>query len=117
MAELPPPPPDRLLEAMEPDEADSPPEPVSRVEARYPEEAAQEDVTGSVRLKVIVDRRGRIEDTIVVRSSGDDRLDAAAEEAVRRWRYRPARRAGRPVTGVDYEVIDFYRDDRAPAGD
>lgn len=87
------------------------------MQAHYPEEAAQEDVTGSVRLKAIVDRRGRVEEAVVVRSSGDDRLDAAAESAVRRWRYRPARRNGRAVTGVDYVVIDFYRDDREPAGD
>jgi TonB family protein len=49
---------------------------------------------------------------VVIRSSGDDRLDQAAEAAVRRWRYRPARRGGRAVTAVDYAVIEFYREDR-----
>jgi protein TonB len=92
----------------------TPPEPVARPTARYPEDAAAEGVTGSVRLKVIVSRRGRVEDALVVRSSGDDRLDQAAETAVRRWRYRPARREGRAVTAVDYAVIEFYREDREP---
>jgi protein TonB len=91
---------------------DAPPEPVERREARYPEDAARDDVTGSVRLKVIVDRRGRVEDAIVVRSSGDDRLDSAAEQAVLHWRYRPARQRGRAVTGIDYVTMDFFRDDR-----
>src|SRR5437763_513655 len=95
VVEVPPPapeaPPPAPAEIQQPDR---PPEPIVRPEARYPEEAAREGVTGSVRLKVIVDRRGRVEDAIVVRSSGDDRLDAAAEAAVRHSRYRPARRTG-----------------------
>jgi protein TonB len=75
-----------------------------------------EGVTGSVRLKVIVSRRGRVEDAVVVRSSGDDRLDEAASASVRRWRYRPARSQGHPVTGIDYVVVDFYRDDGDRSG-
>jgi len=93
---------------------ESPPEPIARPAARYPEDAAAEGVSGSVRLKVIVGRRGRVEDAVVVRSSGDDRLDQAAAAAVRRWRYRPALRDGRAVTGVDYQVIEFSREDREP---
>jgi periplasmic protein TonB len=98
--------------AGEVDAPDSPPEPIARPTARYPEEAAAEGVTGSVRLKVIVGRRGWVEDAVVIRSSGDNRLDQAAEAAVRRWRYRPARREGRVVTAVDYAIIEFYREDR-----
>jgi periplasmic protein TonB len=93
---------------------ESAPEPIVRPPARYPEDAADEGVTGSVRLKVVVSRHGRVEEAVVVRSSGDDRLDQAAEAAVRRWRYRPARRNGRAVTAVDYAVVEFYREDRAP---
>jgi protein TonB len=89
---------------------DSPLETQERPEARYPEDAAAEGVTGKVRLKVVVDPRGEVEDALVVRSSGDDRLDRAAEEAVRRWRYRPARRGGRMVTATDYVEVEFYRE-------
>ena len=78
-----------------------------------PEDAAAEGVTGSVRLKVMVGRRGEVEDAQVVHSSGDERLDRAAEEAVRRWRYRPAHRAGRPVPAADYVRVEFYQDDEA----
>lgn len=89
---------------------DLPLEPEERPEAHYPEDAAAEGVTGKVRLKVVVDPRGRVEDTLVVRSSGDGRLDRAAQEAVRRWRYRPAQRAGRTVTATDYVEVEFYRE-------
>jgi protein TonB len=111
----PPSPPSSSNDDSEADGSYTAPQPVFRVEARYPEDAAREDVTGSVRLKLILDRRGRVEDAIVVQSSGDDRLDEAAAEAVRRWRYRPARRNGRAVAAVDYATIQFYRDDSGPA--
>lgn len=96
---------------------DSPLEPEERPDARYPESAAAAGVTGKVRLKVIVDPRGQVEDALVVRSSGDDRLDQAAEEAVRRWRYRPARRAGQAVTATDYVEVEFYREPAATPED
>src|SRR5205814_2216878 len=94
-------------EAMDADEAFSAPEPEDQPQARYPEDAAAEGVTGSVRLKVTVGRRGEVVDALVVRSSGDDRLDQAAEAAVRRWRYRRAHAAGRRVPATDYVRVEF----------
>jgi protein TonB len=93
------------------EQPDTPPEPLSQPAARYPADAAADGVTGTVHLKVFVGPRGRVEDALVVRSSGDDRLDAAAEAAVRRWRYHPARRGGRPVASLDYVDVDFYHAD------
>jgi periplasmic protein TonB len=90
----------------------TPPEPEERPEARYPEDAAAEGVTGAVRLKVVVGRGGQVADAQVMRSSGDNRLDRAAESAVRRWRYRPAHVEGRNVPAVDYVEVEFYRDDQ-----
>jgi TonB family protein len=92
----------------------APLEPIARPEARYPEDAAAEGVTGRVRLKLFVGRRGRVEDALVVRSSGDERLDRAAEAAVRHWRYRPARRDGHPVEAVDYVQVEFAHEPAAP---
>jgi len=64
---------------------------------------------------VTVGRRGEVEDALVVRSSGDERLDRAAEAAIRRWRYRPAHRAGRPVPAVDYVKVEFFQEDEVKA--
>jgi periplasmic protein TonB len=97
--------------------ADAPLVPEERTEARYPESAAADGVTGKVRLKVVVDPRGQVEDALVGRSSGDERLDHAAEEAVRRWRYRPARRSGHAVMATDYVEVEFYRESAAAPED
>jgi protein TonB len=93
------------------DAPDTAPEPVEQPDPHYPEDAAAEGVTGTVRLKVVVGMRGRVESVLVVRSSGDDRLDRAAEATVRQWRYQPARRGGRPKTAVDYVEVEFFRED------
>jgi TonB family protein len=47
-------------------------------------------------LEAIIAASGAIEDVRVVKSAGA-LLDAAAEEAVRRWKYRPATLNGCPV--------------------
>jgi len=41
--------------------------------------------------------QGRVEDLQVERSAGHPDLDHSAMEAVRRWRFEPARRSGEPV--------------------
>ena len=41
--------------------------------------------------------QGRVEDVQVERSAGHSDLDQSALEAVRRWRFEPARRGGEPV--------------------
>jgi protein TonB len=62
----------------------------------YPESAREDGVSGSVTLSYTVNGEGRVEDARVVKSSGDSRLDQAALEAAKKWRYKPAVREGQP---------------------
>jgi len=48
------------------------------------------DEQGSVRLRVMVDERGRPQEVQVAQSSGFPRLDEAAVSAVKRWVFAPA---------------------------
>lgn len=73
-----------------------PPELVRRIEPGYPEAARKARQEGIVVLEAIIAASGSIEDIRVVKSAGV-LLDSAAEEAVRRWRYRPATLNGRAV--------------------
>ncbi len=59
---------------------------ITRVQPIYPEEARRERISGSVRLRIIVGKDGRVVQTEVV--SGHPLLQQAAIEAVRQWRYK-----------------------------
>ena len=57
-------------------------------------------------LRVTISPVGEARSVRVLQASGYERLDRAAREAVARWRFEPARRAGRPVEGLlDVPVV------------
>jgi len=71
----------------------------------YPPESRAAGEHGIVVLRVRVEANGRPGSVALTRSSGHPRLDRAAQEAVRRWRFKPATRDGRPfATTVDVPV-------------
>jgi periplasmic protein TonB len=78
----------------------------------YPPEMLLERSIGSVdvvELSIQVDAKGGVTGVRVVRSSGFEPFDQAALEAVRRWEFEPARRAGVAVPYENRQVIEFYR--------
>jgi protein TonB len=68
-----------------------------QVKPRYPESARRRGIEGTVLLKMRITAQGRVENVQVVRSAGYPDLDESAMEAVRRWRFEPARRNGAAV--------------------
>lgn len=68
----------------------NPPLLLSRVMPEYPRQARLRGVEGLVLLEAILDLEGRIEEEIKVLQSIPS-LDNAAIQALRRWRFRPAR--------------------------
>jgi protein TonB len=73
----------------------------------YPEASRRRGEEGVVRVELFVDPTGRVADVRVVESSGFSALDAAAVQAVREWRFRPAQRAGLPVAGSLTTAVHF----------
>jgi protein TonB len=67
-----------------------------KTEPAYSEEARKDRVQGTVVLLVEIDIDGRPRDIRVSRSLGFG-LEERAMEAVAHWRFRPARRNGKPV--------------------
>jgi periplasmic protein TonB len=63
----------------------------------YPSLARRNGEQGTVTLRVLVTRDGAPASVSVERSSGHARLDRSALEAVRAWRFVPAREQGEPV--------------------
>jgi len=68
----------------------NPPLLLSRVTPDYPRQARRQGVEGLVVLEAILNLEGQIEDDIKVLQSVP-LLDDAAVQALRRWRFRPAR--------------------------
>jgi TonB family protein len=62
----------------------------------YPLELIRANVHGMVTLYAIIHSDGRVSD-IRVLNSPDDRLDSYAAQALARWKFVPAERAGKPV--------------------
>jgi protein TonB len=68
-----------------------------QVKPRYPESARRQGVAGTTLLKIYVSDRGMVENVLVERSAGHPDLDLAAMEAVKQWRFEPAKQGNRPV--------------------
>ena len=73
----------------------------------YPESARREGREGSVLLRVLIDDQGRSKQVEVNHSSGSDALDRAAAEAIKRWRFHPARHGQNPVESWVRIPIEF----------
>ena len=63
---------------------------------QYPPMSKRLGETGTVMLKVLVGADGAAKDVLIHKSSGFERLDVAALEAVRKWRFVPGTRLGVP---------------------
>lgn len=78
-----------------------------KVEPEYSEEARKAKYQGVVVLTVIVDAAGRVTNPRVLRSLGLG-LDEKAIEAVKKWKFRPGYKDGRPVP-VSAEIEVSFR--------
>jgi len=72
---------------------DQPPVPTFQPSPIYPYEMTRAGLSGEVLLEFVIDSNGRVRDARVVRSS-DRRFEAAALQAVNRWRFRPGVKNG-----------------------
>ena len=70
---------------------------IEAIPPRYPYESRRLKEQGTVVLDVLLGTDGRVSSIGIRTSSGHHRLDKAALEAVRRWRWSPTIREGQPV--------------------
>lgn len=75
---------------------------------KYPKLSLKRKEVGTVWLTLTVTAEGFAKDVRVKETSGYVRLDKAALEAVKRWRFRPARRFGQPVD-AEYELPIHFK--------
>ncbi|MDE3109089.1 MAG: TonB family protein [Acidobacteriota bacterium] len=77
------------------------PEPLMKVDPKYPPELIREHVQGEVVLYGIIRKNGTV-DSIRVMRSLDPKLDRDAAAALGQWKFRPGTRGGVPV---DIEAV------------
>src|SRR5690606_13195353 len=73
----------------------------------YPGPALRRSWEGRVILRIKVLPNGRAGAVEVTKSSGKPVLDEAAVEAVRNWKFIPAKRGDTPIEGFATQTIDF----------
>jgi periplasmic protein TonB len=74
----------------------------------YPATARRSRIQGTTRLRVQVLADGRVGEILVEISAGHPDLDHAAIDAVRQWRFEPARRGAEPVASWVLLPVEFH---------
>lgn len=73
-----------------------PPVPVRTVAPEYPSELRREGVSGLVMVKCAIDEQGNVTETTVEKSS-NNAFEKPALDAVKKWKFKPAKQDGNPV--------------------
>lgn len=71
----------------------------------YPPAAKSLRTTGIVKVEVTVDEKGDVTD--VQKTSGPSMLQAAAKDAIRKWKFKPFVRDGQPVKATGFVSFNF----------
>ena len=78
---------------------------VYQVDPRYPQLAMNAGISGTVELRAIIGRDGRVRSVEVL--SGSTLLVSAAVAAVKQWRYRPTLLNGEVVEVETHVTVHF----------
>jgi periplasmic protein TonB len=84
----------------------SPPRLIREVRADYTDAARRQNISGEVELEIVVRSDGSVGDVKVLRRLGSG-LDERAVQAVRQWRFSPARLKGVPVDVIVEVSVEF----------
>jgi TonB family protein len=88
---------------------------VKSVNPIYPQTAQSLGITGSITVNALIDEKGNVIDTGILKGIKDDKgLGKAAENAVKKWKFQPARKDGVAVKVWKSFVIAF-KADKSPA--
>jgi TonB family protein len=75
---------------------DQPPEPTKQVTPKYPREASSKGIEGTVWTQVWIDAAGTVTKAAVTKSDAKV-FDQPAIDAAMKWKFKPARKGGKPI--------------------
>ena len=83
-----------------------PPRLLAEVKPDYPDAARRRGLEGQVEMEIVVRRDGSVGDVRILKGLSSELNDRAAQ-AVRQWRFAPARRQGEPVDVIVEVSVEF----------
>ena len=81
--------------------------PLQRIPPQYPRDAARNGITGWVQLEVLVNPDGSVRSAKVIDAKPKGLFEAAAVQAVLRWKFKPKVVNGQPVEQKGAQKIEF----------
>jgi periplasmic protein TonB len=101
----------RGMEVFDISKLDQIPQPRLQVRPQYPFEMRRAGIAGEVVVDFIVDTNGDVQNAYAVRSSQRE-FEAAAVQAVSKWKFRPGRKGGRNVnTHMQVPIVFTLNED------
>jgi protein TonB len=82
----------------------APPRAASKPPPIYPERAIDAEREGVVKLRITIQPNGDVSDAAVVSARPEGWFEAAALQAVRRWRYESSGRTSTTVVEVEFKL-------------
>ncbi len=73
------------------------PEPLKRVNPKYPMKAAREGRSGWSKFSFVIEKDGSVSNILEIASSGSKDLSNEAHKALSKWKYTPAMENGEPI--------------------
>ena len=92
-------------------EVDQPPRLIRKIDPMYPFTAKRKSIEGSVTIQMIVDKSGRVIEVMALKAEPEGIFESSAISAVKRWRFKPAIKDGRPVDVIVVVPLVFGLED------
>lgn len=92
-------------------EVDQKPVSIAALKPRYPYRARRMGIEGYVRVQFLVDQEGNTRELTVVDAEPEGVFEQAVRKTVPRWRFKPGKKAGRPVDTWVEMTIRFGMED------
>jgi len=80
---------------------------VKEVSPNYPVEAQFDDIEGTVALRIIVTREGKVTEPKIIKAVPPGYFEEAAIETIKQYEFKPATRNGKPVDTTVNMQIEF----------
>lgn len=74
----------------------SPPKPIKRQEPKYPKELKKLKMNGSALVSFVIETNGTTSNVVATKAT-NKYFAAAAEEAVKKWKFKPAKHKGKSI--------------------